>query len=135
MLNTNKKVINYINYECYEKYKILSYSIVCYLYICGKRADSPGYPANYANGPRFKALVYYTQHAEEAHYQFSLQAVEFFKKLNYGDGFVLDITMDLSQYSYEQLKEYSVVVMLDGYPNTKAERDAFENTWKTEAAG
>ena len=90
-------------------------------------AQTPqGYPANYANGPRFKALVYYTQHAEEAHYQFSLQAVEFFKKLNYGDGFVLDITMDLSQYSYEQLKEYSVVVMLDGYPNTKAERDAFE---------
>lgn len=51
-------------------------------------AQTPeGYPANYARGPRFKALVYYTQHAEEAHYQFSLQAVEFFKKLNYGDGF------------------------------------------------
>ena len=33
--------------------------------------------------------------------------------------------MDLSQYSYEQLKEYSVVVMLDGYPNTKAERISF----------
>lgn len=57
-------------------------------------AQTPeGYPANYARGPRFKALVYYTQHAEEAHYQFSLQAVEFFKKLNYGDGFVLDLTM------------------------------------------
>mgnify|MGYP000003741710 FL=1 len=90
-------------------------------------AQTPeGYPANYARGPRFKALVYHTQHAEEAHYQFSLQAVEFFKKLNYGDGFVLDLTMDLSSYTYEKLKEYSVVVMLDGYPNTKAERDAFE---------
>lgn len=90
-------------------------------------AQTPqGYPANYANAPRFKALVYYTQHAEEAHYQFSLQAVEFFKKLNYGKGFVLDITMDLSQYPYEKLKDYNVVVMLDGYPNTKAERDAFE---------
>ena len=90
-------------------------------------AQAPqGYPANYANAPRFKALVYYTQHAEAAHYQISLQAVEFFKKLNYGDGFVLDFTMDLSPYTYEKLKEYSVVVMLDGYPNTKAERDAFE---------
>ena len=90
-------------------------------------AQTPeGYPANYARGPRFKALVYYTQHAEEAHYQFALQAVECFKKLNYGDGFVLDLTMDLSSYTYEKLKEYSVVVMLDGYPNTKAERDAFE---------
>lgn len=34
--------------------------------------------------------------------------------------------MDLSQYPYEKLKDYSVIVMLDGYPNTKAERDAFE---------
>ena len=25
-----------------------------------------GYPANYAKAPRFKALIYYTQHAEEA---------------------------------------------------------------------
>ena len=23
-----------------------------------------GYPANYAKAPRFKALIYYTQHAE-----------------------------------------------------------------------
>ena len=82
-------------------------------------AQTPqGYPANYANAPRFKALVYYTQHAEEAHYQFSLQAVEFFKKLNYGKGFVLDITMDLSQYPYEK-------------PNAMLLR----NTWKTEVAG
>jgi hypothetical protein len=99
-------------------------------------AQAPqGYPANYANAPRFKALVYYTQHAEEAHYQFSLQAVEFFKKLNYGDGFVLDFTMDLSPYTYEKLKEYSVVVMLDGYPNTKLNVTLLKNIWKTEEAG
>ena len=30
-----------------------------------------GYPANYAKAPRFKALIYYTQHAEEAHVQFA----------------------------------------------------------------
>lgn len=53
-----------------------------------------GYPANYAKAPRFKALIYYTQHAEEAHVQFAEQATTFFKKLNYGDGFVLDITTD-----------------------------------------
>ena len=43
-----------------------------------------GYPANYAKAPRFKALIYYTQHAEEAHVQFAEQATTFFKKLNYG---------------------------------------------------
>lgn len=85
-----------------------------------------GYPANYAKAPRFKALIYYTQHAEEAHVQFAEQATTFFKKLNYGDGFVLDITTDFSKYPYEKLKEYNVIIMLNTFPNTKAERDAFE---------
>lgn len=85
-----------------------------------------GYPANYAKAPRFKALIYYTQHAEEAHVQFAEQATTFFKKLYYGDGFVLDITTDFSKYPYEKLKEYNVIIMLNTSPNTKAERDAFE---------
>ena len=85
-----------------------------------------GYPANYAKAPRFKALIYYMQHAEEAHVQFAEQATTFFKKLNYGDGFVLDITTDFSKYPYEKLKEYNVIIMLNTSPNTKAERDAFE---------
>ena len=85
-----------------------------------------GYPANYAKAPRFKALIYYTQHAEEAHVQFAEQATTFFKKLNYGDGFVLDITTDFSKYPYEKLKEYNVIIMHNTSPNTKAERDAFE---------
>ena len=85
-----------------------------------------GYPANYAKAPRFTALIYYTQHAEEAHVQFAEQATTFFKKLNYGDGFVLDITTDFSKYPYEKLKEYNVIIMLNTSPNTKAERDAFE---------
>ena len=85
-----------------------------------------GYPANYAKAPRFKALIYYKQHAEEAHVQFAEQATTFFKKLNYGDGFVLDITTDFSKYPYEKLKEYNVIIMLNTSPNTKAERDAFE---------
>ena len=58
------------------------------------------YPANYASAPRFKALVFYTEHAEEAHVDFSRQAVAFFKKLNYGDGFYLDITQDLANYPF-----------------------------------
>jgi type 1 glutamine amidotransferase len=91
------------------------------------RSQSSGnYPANYAKTPRFKALVFYTHHAEKAHVEFALQSVEFFKKLNYGDGFVLDVTTDLSQYPYEKLKNYDIVVMLDGYPSTKTEREAFE---------
>lgn len=94
--------------------------------IAAKAQAPKGYPANYAKAPRFKALIYYTQHAEEAHVQFAEQATQFFKKLNYGDGFVLDITTDFSKYPYEKLKEYNVVVMLNTTPGSKAERTAFE---------
>lgn len=85
-----------------------------------------GYPANYARFPRFKALIYYSMQVEPAHQQFALQGVEFFKKLNYGEGFVLDVTTDLSQYPYERLKEYNVVIMLNNSPHSDAERKAFE---------
>lgn len=91
------------------------------------QAQTPeGYPANYAKEPRFKALVYYTENAEEAHVEFSLHGVEFFKRLNYGDGFYLDVTTDFSDYPYEKLREYDIVVMLNGYPTEKAHRNAFE---------
>ncbi|MDH6304905.1 type 1 glutamine amidotransferase [Parabacteroides sp. PF5-5] len=90
-------------------------------------AQAPNdYPANYASAPRFKALLYYTHHAEEAHVDFALQGVEFFKRLNYGDGFILDTTTDMAEYPYEKLKEYDIVVMFNGYPSAKAERDVFE---------
>ena len=84
------------------------------------------YPAEYAKAPRFNALLYYNTHVEQAHVQFAEQSVEFFKKLNYGRGFNLDITTDLSDYNYERLKTYDVVIMLNGYPMQPNERHAFE---------
>ena len=111
------------------KLQIMKHLLILLFTVCTllTYAQAPeGYPANYAKAPRFKALIYYTQHAEEAHVQFAEQATTFFKKLNYGDGFVLDITTDFSKYPYEKLKEYNVIIMLNTSPNTKAERDAFE---------
>lgn len=84
------------------------------------------YPANYAKAPRFKALVYYSDKVEHAHVQFAEDAVAYFKKLQYGKGFILDITKNLDEYPYEKLKEYDVVVMLNNSPNSKEQREAFE---------
>jgi len=84
------------------------------------------YPANYAKEPRFKALVYYTRHAETAHVEFALQGIEFFRRLNYGKGFFLDTISDFTGYTYEKLKEYDIVVMLNGHPAESVEREAFE---------
>lgn len=109
------------------QYKILTGLFVLSLSILRLNAQNPeGYPANYAKAPRFKALVYYSEQAEKAHVEFAQEAVGFFKRLNYGNGYILETTTDFSGYHYDKLKEYDIVVMLNGYPNNKSERDAFE---------
>jgi type 1 glutamine amidotransferase len=90
-----------------------------------EQAAAEVYPADYARAPRFKALVYYTTQAEEAHVTFAKQGVEFFRRLNYGEGFILEVTTDLSAYPYEKLKEYDVVVMLNASPSLPEQREAF----------
>lgn len=84
------------------------------------------YPASYANAPRFKALIYFTDKAEEAHVQFARQTIRFFQKLNFGQGFILDTTQDLSQFPFEKLKEYQIIIMPDGSPSNAADRANFE---------
>ena len=85
-----------------------------------------GYAADYARGPRFKALICYDTKAEEAHVQFDKQAIGFFHKLTYGEGFKLDVTTSLDGYPYERLKEYSVVIMLNATPQSRQQREDFE---------
>ena len=84
------------------------------------------YAANYARAPRFKALVFWEPGAEEAHVQFDKQAIDFFHKLTYGEGWIMDVTTSLEDYPYERLKEYSVIVCLNALPGGKMQREAFE---------
>lgn len=83
-------------------------------------------PANYAKTQRFKALLYWDPYAEPAHVQFDRQSMEFFHKLNYGEGFVLDTTTRLADYSYEELKEFSVIIALNASPSDPESRALFE---------
>ena len=89
-------------------------------------AENVEYAANYARAPRFKALVHYEPHAEEAHVQFDKQAIDFFHKLTYGEGWLMDVTTSLADYPYEKLKEYSIIVSLNAAPGDSAQREAFE---------
>lgn len=83
-------------------------------------------PANYAKSQRFKALMLWDPYAEIAHVQFDKQSMEFFHRLNYGDGFVLDTTTALKGYTYDQLKEYSVIIALNASPSDPESRALFE---------
>lgn len=89
------------------------------------KADND-YPASYAREPRFRALLHYEPGAEEAHVQFDKQAISFFQKLTYGEGWLMDVTTSLADYPYEKLKDYSLIVSLNAMPSNKAQRDAFE---------
>lgn len=92
----------------------------------GAFAQDAEYPANYARAPRFKALIYYSETAEPAHVEFARDAIEFFRRLTYGEGFIMDTTSTLAGYTYERLKEYSVVIAINNTPAPGAEREAFE---------
>ncbi|HEY9543986.1 ThuA domain-containing protein [Prevotella sp.] len=98
---------------------------VLILWFCTPAQGQSDYPANYAKAPRFKALVFYDPTAEEAHVEFDKQAVRFFYKLTYGEGFLLDVTTDFGKYS-GRLNDYDVVIMLNAMPMDKDQRQAFE---------
>lgn len=87
------------------------------------------YPGNYASGPRFKMLIVTDPNVEEAHQQFDEQAINFFKKLEIGDGFTLDIIDSMEEFpsSYTKLKDYSVIISLNSMPWGEKQRSAFED--------
>ena len=82
--------------------------------------------ANYARQRRFKALLYWDPHAESAHVDFARQSMEFYRKLNYGEGFFLETTTNLTDYTLDQLKEFSVIVALNAQPRDSLSRTMFE---------
>lgn len=89
-------------------------------------AQEQAYPANYASAPRFKALLFYSDTAEEAHVQFAEQAIDFFNRLTYGNGYILETTTTLAGYDYNRLSEYDIIIAVNATPSGRAQRDAFE---------
>ena len=107
------------------KKKIL-FILLSFSYFFNIYAQETDYPANYAKEPRFKALLYYSDTAEEAHIWFAKDAIDFFTKLTWGEGFILDITTSLENLDYEALKEYNTIIGVNISPGAKKERDLFE---------
>lgn len=83
------------------------------------------YPARYAREPRFRALFVYDPHAEPAHVEFDKQALEFFHRLSYGEGFLYDVAESLSGYTLEKMQQYDMIIMLNALPGI-GEREAFQ---------
>lgn len=84
------------------------------------------YAADYAgHRVRFRALLLWEPGAEAAHVEFDRQALQFFHKLSYGEGFTYDVRTTCPD-QLDTLKQYDVVVMLNTLPGSAAQRRAFE---------
>ena len=83
------------------------------------------YPANYAKAPRFNTLIYYSDTAESAHVDFAKDAIEFFHRLSYGEGYTYSVTTSLSGY-VDRLSDYDIIISINAMPTHRNEREAFE---------
>lgn len=106
-------------------YRLLSLALM--LLCCVAKAQvTDKYPADYAGDRiRFHALFIWDPNAESAHVEFDQQALHFFHKLSYGEGFTYDVRTECPN-SLDSLKRYDVVVMLNALPHDADQRKAFE---------
>lgn len=111
----------------YKLYQLKSWmSLMAILILLSTSLDAQDYPADYAKAPRFKALLYYSEVAEPAHIDFANDAIDFFTKLTYGEGFILDITTSLENFDFKTIAEYSIIIDINATPNSDKERKLFE---------
>ena len=80
----------------------------------------------YAKFPRFSVLAFYSRQVEPDHVKFATEAIRFFKDLTSGNGFVFDTTSTMNNLTFERIKDYSVVMMLNDFPHTPEQRAAFQ---------
>lgn len=112
---------------------LLSLLSLLALLSCGGRSQKTVFtsardvrPASYAGDmPRFRALLYYSDHVEEAHRQFTHQSIAFFDKLTVGDGWKLEA--DTTLLGKGDLSQFDVIIMPDVHPGTEQERTLFES--------
>jgi len=79
-----------------------------------------------AQFPRFKMIAFFSRKVEPDHVKFATEAIRFFQDLTSGNGFVLDTTSNMDDLTYERVKNYSVVMMLNDFPHSEAQRAAFQ---------
>lgn len=79
-----------------------------------------------AQYPRFKVLAFYNKQVESAHVDFANDAIKFFKDLTIGNGFVFDLTTNMDDMNDDKVKNYQLVMMLNDFPNSPAQKQAFQ---------
>ena len=79
-----------------------------------------------AGHAKFKALALYSTNVESDHVDFARDAIRYYSALAAEKGFVFDTTTNWDNLNNENLRNYQVVLWLNEFPKTDAQRAAFE---------
>jgi len=84
-------------------------------------------PVKPVSGPvKFKALALYSTNVESDHVDFARDAIRYYSDLAARKGFVFDTTTNWDNLNSGNLQQYQVVLWLNEFPKTDAQRAAFE---------
>jgi len=100
------------------KYPFKEFSLLFLLLLFGPNLN--------AQFPRFRVLAFYSKQVEGDHVRFANDAIRFFKDLTSGGGFVFDTTSTMNDLNDAKLKNYQLVMMLNDFPHTTEQREAFQ---------
>jgi uncharacterized protein len=75
----------------------------------------------------FHVLAFYSTHGEQDHVSFAKEAIPFFQAMAVRDHFDFKATSNWDDMNPAVLKDYQVVVWLNEFPSTAAQRKAFED--------
>ena len=76
--------------------------------------------------PKFKVLAFYSTMVEKVHVDFANDAIQFFKELTVGNGFVFDTISNMADLNDKKIKDYRLVMMINDFPHNDAQRAAFK---------
>jgi len=89
--------------------------------------------AQVQNQPR--VLLFFSLNVENDHMLFATDALRFFAQQGDRHGFRIEATSDWNAMNEQNLKQYKLVVWLNGSPVSQAQRDALRSTWKMAEPG
>jgi uncharacterized protein len=79
-----------------------------------------------AQQPAFRALAFYSTNVEPDHVRTGNEGLAFFREVAAKDNFVFDTTTDWDKLNDTDLKPYQVILWINDFPHTAAQRSAFE---------
>ncbi len=81
--------------------------------------------SGFSQAKPFRVLAFYSTNVEQDHVDFAMQAIPFFQSMAKHDHFEFQATSNWNDLNPAVLKDYQVVLWLNEFPSTPAQRAAF----------